>query len=173
MNAATDITTGPGTAETEKGLEPRKDYVEIVRADGSPAGRYSGTSEGMNLLRGLLEVEGARRSAVPWEPLKAALTTIRDGLRHVHTDSAVCLARFVWSLWNGEHVINLYRLNCVLDGDNSEAVAIVFSAWLLGGVSEDHLRWVLTTAGEFQRWEKAKGRNYPKAPDGWGRRARG
>lgn len=72
------------------------------------------------------------------------------------TQSGRQLRRFLWSLYNGHHVLNLWTLKSTLDSQRGRQVSEVFCGWLQGFVSEEALRKALTAAGEFQRWEAAK-----------------
>ncbi|MGE3309812.1 MAG: hypothetical protein AB7O66_07575 [Limisphaerales bacterium] len=57
--------------------------------------------------------------------------------------------RFLWSLFNGHHPINLWRLRHTLDRQQSEWATEVFTASMNGHVSEELLRRALTDSGEF------------------------
>ena len=65
------------------------------------------------------------------------------------------LRQFVWSLWNGFHLINLYDLSSGLDGRLTDAVIVVFNAAMVDALNEDQKRRVLKESGEFARWEQA------------------
>lgn len=87
--------------------------------------------------------------------LASALETVTGALsRHWSTGGGTALRQFVWSLWNGEHYVNLYDLSAKLDSPLSRAVGVVFNAHLSDGLSEDDLRNVLLQSGEFVRWER-------------------
>jgi hypothetical protein len=60
------------------------------------------------------------------------------------------LRRFLWSLFNGHHVINLWRLRHALDQRQSGWATEVFTAWMNGHVSEELLRRALTDCGEME-----------------------
>jgi hypothetical protein len=76
-------------------------------------------------------------------------------LRDHDTGSTKHLRRFLWSLWNGHHQVNLYNLGRVLDDDNGEAVAVIFTAWMRCAIGESDLREVLYKSGEMDRWDLA------------------
>ena len=62
----------------------------------------------------------------------------------------VHLRRFVWSLYNGHHTLNLWRMKDALDSRHNAAVTEVFSGWMEGFVSEAALRRTLTDSGEIR-----------------------
>ena len=97
-----------------------------------------------------------RRESVSPEKLHEALETISDYLKTGwSTGGGRRLRQFVWSLWNGFHLINLYDLSSGLDGRLTDAVIIVFHAAMVDALSEDQKRRVLKESGEFARWEQA------------------
>lgn len=102
--------------------------------------------------------------------LERAMVHIAGFLRRHDTDSTRELRLFIWSLWNGDHFINIYRLGCVLDADNSEAVAIIFLAYMRSMLCESHIKWLLVESGEMLRLrhacEVSAGRpvDYPPIP---------
>ena len=61
------------------------------------------------------------------------------------------LRRFLWSIFNGHHLLNLWRLRHALDQQQSRWAAEVFTAWMNGHVSEELLRRALTDSGEMAR----------------------
>ncbi|MBX3747804.1 MAG: hypothetical protein KF833_21055 [Verrucomicrobiae bacterium] len=60
------------------------------------------------------------------------------------------LRRFLWSLFNGHHVINLYRLRHALDRQQPGWATEVFTAWMNGHVSEEFLRRALSDSGDME-----------------------
>jgi hypothetical protein len=66
------------------------------------------------------------------------------------------LRHFVWSLWNGWHLVNLFDLSHGLDGALTDAVIILFRAAMVGALKEDHLRSLLNESGEMRRWKEAE-----------------
>ena len=60
------------------------------------------------------------------------------------------LRRFLWSLFNGHHLLNLWRLRLALDHQQSGWATEVFTAWMNGHVSEELLRQALTDSGEME-----------------------
>jgi hypothetical protein len=98
-----------------------------------------------------------RRDSVTDEALQAALTTITDALtHHWSTGGGTRLRRFIWSLWNDWHLVNLYYLCSGLDYTLGDAVLVVFRAQMVGALTEDHKRAVLEKSGEFARREEAR-----------------
>ena len=87
----------------------------------------------------------------------AALGTIAESIdRHSDTHSGQHLRRFVWSVWNGRHALNLWRMKDVLDSRNREAVHEVLTAWMDGYLGEDAIRDALFTSGEMDRWDTVR-----------------
>ena len=94
-----------------------------------------------------------RKDSVSQQKLQEALATISDYLKTGwSTGGGRRLRQFVWSLWNGFHLINLYDLSSGLDGRLTDAVIIVFHAAMVDALSEDQKRRVLKESGEFARW---------------------
>lgn len=85
---------------------------------------------------------------------ETALASIAESIReNPDTHSGQQLRRFVWSLFNGHHPLNLWRMKNVLDSQHNAAVTEVFTGWMEGSVSDDALRRALTHSGEMDRWE--------------------
>jgi len=83
-----------------------------------------------------------------------SLRTITENIRDFpETHSGQQLRRFLWSLYNGYHVLNLWKLKDVLDSQNNKAVTEVLTAWMQGHVPESSLRRALTDSGEMARWD--------------------
>jgi hypothetical protein len=68
-------------------------------------------------------------------------------LKGPETHSGQQLRRFLWSLYNGHHVLNLWSLKNTLDSQRGGWVSEVFCGWLQGFVSEEALRKALTATG--------------------------
>ena len=97
-----------------------------------------------------------RKESVPPDKLNEALETITNYLKTGwSTGGGRRLRQFVWSLWNGHHLINLYDLSSGLDGRLTDAVIVVFNAAMVDALSEDQKRRVLKDSGELARWEQA------------------
>lgn len=91
------------------------------------------------------------------EELSGALNAITDYLSTGwSTGGGRRLRQFVWSLWNGHHLINLFDLSSGLDSRLSESVIVVFRAAMVGALKEDSMRSLLKNSGEFTRWEAAR-----------------
>ncbi len=98
-----------------------------------------------------------RKESVSSQKLGEALETISDYLKTGwSTGGGRRLRQFIWSLWNGYHLINLYDLSSALDGRLTDAVIVVFNAEMVNALSEDQKRRVLKESGEFSRWEQAR-----------------
>lgn len=98
-----------------------------------------------------------RKESVSSEKLNDALETITDYLKTGwSTGGGRRLRQFVWSLWNGFHLVNLFDLSSGLDGKLSDAVIVVFNAAMVDALSEEQKRRVLKESGEFARWEEAR-----------------
>lgn len=99
----------------------------------------------------------ARRNSVDRAELQSALDVIADALTHHRsTGGGTRLRRFIWSLWNGWHLVNLFDLCSGLDYKLGDAVLVVFRAQMVGALTEDQKRRVLAQSGEFARWEQMR-----------------
>lgn len=107
-----------------------------------------------NLLNGFTNLHRDQPD-IPPEQVADALERVMVFLRDHDTGGTAQLRKFVWSLWNGDHYVNLYRLGTVLDGSLSEAVAIILLAYMRCMLREEHLRWVLVNSGEMRRFDHA------------------
>jgi hypothetical protein len=95
--------------------------------------------------------------SVSSEELDSALSTIAEYLRTSwSTGGGRRLRHFVWSLWNGWHLVNLFDLSHGLDSVLTDAVITLFRAGMVGALTEDHLRCLLTESGEMRRWKEAE-----------------
>lgn len=100
----------------------------------------------------------ATRQRAAEESLQNIATSIRE---HPDTHSGQHLRRFVWSIWNGHHALNLWRMKDVLDRQHNAWVSEVFTAWMQGFVSDTAIRTALFDSGEMDRWDTVRLR----APD--------
>ena len=99
----------------------------------------------------------ARRDAISQEKLDEALKTITDYLKTGWTTGGGRrLRQFIWSLWNGYHLLNLYDLSSGLDGYHTEAVIVIFHAAMVGALDEKQKRRMMKESGELARWERAR-----------------
>ena len=94
----------------------------------------------------------AGKQRVAGESLRTITESIRD---FPNTHSGQELRRFLWSLFNGHHVLNLWKLKQVLDSRHNQAVTEALTAWMQGHVPESSLRSALTDSGEMDRWDSA------------------
>ena len=98
-----------------------------------------------------------RRNSIPADELQAALDTLTDALtHHWSTGGGTRVRRFIWSLWNDWHMVNLFDLCAGLDYQLGDAVIVVLRAQMIGALTEDHKRRVLKKSGEFARWEEVR-----------------
>ena len=98
-----------------------------------------------------------RRDAISPETLEKALKTVTDYLKTGWTTGGGRrLRQFVWSLWNGYHLLNLYDLSSGLDGRRTEAVIVIFHAAMADALSEKQKRRMMEDSGELARWEQAR-----------------
>jgi hypothetical protein len=95
----------------------------------------------------------AARQRTAEEALKNIATSIRES---PDTHSGQHLRRFVWSIWNGHHALNLWRMKDVLDSNNRTAVREVFTAWFDGYLGEESIREALLASGEMERWDTVR-----------------
>ncbi len=92
----------------------------------------------------------AGRERQAQEALRNLAGSIRE---NPDTHSGPHLRRFLWSLFNGHHALNLWGLKSVLDSRHNEWVGEVFTAWMEGHVTEGTLRTALRASGELDRWD--------------------
>jgi hypothetical protein len=110
------------------------------------------------LLNGFTNLHRDQPDILP-DQVADALERVMVFLRDHDTGGTAQLRNFVWSLWNGDHYVNLYKLGTVLDGDLSDAAAIIFLAYMRCMLREEHLRWMLVNSGEMRRFDKALAEN--------------
>ena len=72
------------------------------------------------------------------------------------TGGGVQLRRFLWSLYNQHHLVNLWTLVSRLDSERSALVSEVLTAALVGNLKEDDIRRALLVAGEMARWDETQ-----------------
>lgn len=118
---------------------------------------WQGDAEALDALERSLTETKKRRESVSPEELDGALETITNYLETGwSTGGGRRLRQFVWSLWNGHHLINLFDLSSGLDNRLTDASIIVFRAAMLDALGEQQKRGVLEKSGEFARWEAAR-----------------
>lgn len=91
------------------------------------------------------------------QALERALTglanTIKDG---PDTGSGVQIRRFLWSLYNPHHLVNLWRMTSVLDSTRATWVVEVCAGAFDGALQEEDIKRALLVAGEMQRWDEIR-----------------
>jgi hypothetical protein len=95
----------------------------------------------------------ATRQRTAEEALQNLATSIRES---PDTHSGQHLRRFVWSMFNGNHALNLWRMKDVLDAQQNAQVTEVFTAWMQGFVPEASIRSALFESGEMDRWDTVR-----------------
>jgi len=95
----------------------------------------------------------ANRQRMAGEALQNLVSNIRD---NPDTHSGQHLRRFVWSIFNGNHALNLWRMKDVLDPHQNAQVTEVFTAWMQGFVPEATIRSALFESGEMDRWDTVR-----------------
>ena len=138
-----------------------------VPADGTKSWRSDLKEASSEAIRTLLDIflaassflsqaeldRRAGRQRVAEDSLRKITESIRD---FPETHSGQQLRRFLWSLFNGHHVLNLWKLKDVLDSQHNQAVTEVLTAWMQGHVPESSLRSALTDSGEMARWDSVR-----------------
>ena len=69
------------------------------------------------------------------------------------TSGGVQLRRFLWSLYNMHHLVNLWDLASRVGGELAEPVAEIIRAALAGELRETDVKQGLVLAGEMERWD--------------------
>ena len=86
-----------------------------------------------------------------------ALTKIALCIRDCpDTGGGVQLRRFLWSLYNQHHLVNLWTLVSRLDSERSALANEVLTAALVGNLKEDDIKRALVAAGEMARWDETQ-----------------
>ena len=71
------------------------------------------------------------------------------------TSGGVQLRRFLWSLYNMHHLVNLWDLASRVGGELAEPVSEIIRAALVGELREADVKQGLVLAGEMERWDAA------------------
>ena len=87
------------------------------------------------------------------QALHQVAQAIRD---NPDTSGGVQLRRFLWSLYNMHHAVNLWTLVSRLDQPHSQWVAEVLTAALVGNLQEKDVKRALQESGEMQRWDRVQ-----------------
>jgi hypothetical protein len=120
---------------------------------------------GLAMFAAEMKARQARQESISAADLDDAINLIIDALRTGWTTGGGRrVQQFVWSLWNGFHLINLHDLSYGLDVPLTDAVILLFRAAMLDVLTEDLKRRILTESGEFARWEECRAQT-PKDED--------
>jgi hypothetical protein len=107
-----------------------------------------------HLKSAMSDLRALRQSVSPVE-VENAITAIVAFLRtDWHTGGGRRLQQFVWSLWNMEHLVNLYDLASYSVAPLTEAVIVLFRAAMVDVLTEAQKRRLLTDSGELARWKR-------------------
>jgi hypothetical protein len=71
------------------------------------------------------------------------------------TSGGVQLRRFLWSLYNMHHMVNLWNLVSRLSGEPAECVTDVLQSALNGELTETEIKQALLASGEMARWDQS------------------
>ncbi|HEY5705824.1 MAG TPA: hypothetical protein VIS96_09645 [Terrimicrobiaceae bacterium] len=108
--------------------------------------------EAMDELARHMRAVKERRDSVTDEELRAALATITEALtHHWSTGGGTRLRRFIWSLWNDWHLVNLYHLCSGLDLHVGRRSARSLPCANGGSADRRPQTAVLKKSGEFAR----------------------
>jgi hypothetical protein len=81
-----------------------------------------------------------------------ALDGIAESIRqNPDTGGGVQLRKFLWSLYNQYHLVNLWSVTASLDSQHASWVADVFTGACTGLLKDDDLKRALVTSGEIAR----------------------
>lgn len=78
------------------------------------------------------------------------------------TSGGVQLRKFLWSLYNMHHVVNLWALASRLPDDLADTISEVVRAALAGELTETDVKRGLLISGELARWENTAPENEAK-----------
>jgi len=71
------------------------------------------------------------------------------------TSGGVQLRRFLWSLYNMHHLVNLWDFASRVGGELAEPVSEIIRAALAGELREENVKQGLILSGEMERWDAA------------------
>jgi hypothetical protein len=104
-----------------------------------------------------MRIRKARQQSISEEELEEAISTTINILRTgPGTGGGRRIRQFVWSIWNGWHLINLFDLSHGLDRKLTDAVIVLFRAAMFDVLTDAQKRRILTDSGEFARWEACR-----------------
>lgn len=123
----------------------------LIRIEGDPV------CHGCNLRQGGTRVKSHNGRSGGQRVAAEALGKIASTI-HEHPDSPAGqqLRRFVWSIFNQHHAVNLWRMNDELPPQQKGWVAVVTIAWMDVQVPEDSIRSALVDSGEMDRWDTVR-----------------
>lgn len=106
------------------------------------------------------QIEDEKQRMLPLRPNPAparsqlAITEIALLIRESpDTSGGVQLRRFLWSLYNMHHLVNLWDLASRVGGELAEPVSEIIRAALAGELCESDVKHGLVLAGEMERWD--------------------
>ena len=83
-----------------------------------------------------------------------AITEVAHLIREsLDTSGGVQLRRFLWSLYNMHHMVNLWDFASRVGGELAAPVSEIIRAALAGDLREDDVKRGLILAGEMERWD--------------------
>jgi hypothetical protein len=89
---------------------------------------------------------------------EAAITLLASVIRDSpDTSCGVQLRRFLWSLYNMHHLVNLWDFATRVPGEFAEPVGTIIKAALDGTLNENDVKRGLLVAGEMDRWDRENG----------------
>lgn len=106
-------------------------------------------------MRSFLTEAELAKERMERQGLERALAGIANTIKSApDTGGGVQLRRFLWSLYNGHHLVNLWRMSSVLDSTRAAWVTEVCAGAFGGTLQEDDIKRALLVAGEMQRWDE-------------------
>ena len=87
------------------------------------------------------------------QALDGIAASIKEG---PDTGGGVQLRRFLWSLYNQHHLVNLWRMTASLDSQHAAWVSQVFAGAMTGLLKEHDLKRALAASGEMRRWDSER-----------------
>ena len=98
----------------------------------------------------MLEIN--QHSITRQEPISRIAELIRE---NADTSGGVQLRRFLWSLYNMHHMVNLWNLVSRLAGEPADCVTGVLEAAFAGDLTEEEIKKALIASGEMKRWDQS------------------
>jgi hypothetical protein len=97
----------------------------------------------------MLELD--KQSIIRQEPIDRIAEFIKES---PDTSGGVQLRRFLWSLYNMHHMVNLWNLVSRIAGEPADCVTQVLEAAFAGDLTEHKIKQALIASGEMERWEQ-------------------